>query len=156
GVYVEFKSNAFKVIWKKVPRGTFGKIWDFIKSVVSFIIETIQDMFALLKGVACLLAQTKLNEVAQVAQKKKKMDANLEQSLSMFGIEKGTISKLRKSSETGVIDQEAATTIGNAIISNMCGIPPPMASGTGTPWLLWGVVGIVALVGGAILIKGRG
>ena len=153
GIFVTFNDNAFTVTWKKIQKTFFQKLWDFIVSVVSFIVDTIQKLYDVFKMVACALAKKYLDEAAAIARKEKKLDAPFEKVLSGFGVEKGDLDKLRKSGDTGLIDDETATAIGNAVVASVCKVPPPLGQPPKTPWLLYGAVGVVGVIGILALLK---
>jgi len=154
GIYIKFTASSVSIKWKKIQKSIFAKIWNFIKKVVSFIVETLKDMFAVLAAMACMLAKGKLAQVSTMQQSKTPLTAGEIAAAKRMGLSDKQIADLAKSKKTGVIDSQSATAIGNAIISNVCGVDPPMLPpASSTPWLLWGVVGVVGLVGTAVLLK---
>lgn len=154
GIYVEFRTGEVIVTFKEVPRTFFEKIWDLIVTVVSFIVDTIRDLYSIFKGIACAYAKKELDKISEIARGEKALDKATASMLSGFGVTAKDMKEIRESGEKGTtIDEKTATTIGNAVVSSICNTDPPFPQETGPSWLLWAGAGGVGLIALVILFK---
>lgn len=148
GIYIHFDDNTLRVRWKPIPRNIFARIWDAIIAVVSFIIKTVKELFGFLMSLGCILANSRLQTVTNIAEGKEKLTPAHKAALTAAGAPPGAVEALAKDPTVKV-----ATEIGNAIVSTVCKVDPPLAQDTGPNWLLWGAVGVVGVIGVLVLVR---
>lgn len=114
GIYIRFTTGKMSVTFKKVPRSTFGAIWDAITTVVSFIIDTVSALLDLFKLAACAIAQQNLNQLSLFASGKATLSAADIAKYKKMGLTEAQINKLKTaptSSNTALVGKIVSTAV---------------------------------------------
>lgn len=82
GVFCKIGDGKFTWTFKKVNKSWWGRLWDWLKSLVARLVDFIQDVFRALKAGVCMAAQTQLEKLAVSAEGKVKLPESEKLALS--------------------------------------------------------------------------
>jgi hypothetical protein len=128
GVYCLITGEEFLFTFKRIEKSWLGKLWDWLKSLPSKLIEFVSDVIDFFKGLGCALARTHLDTLSQLASGQLMASASVVNPLLAVGVSMADIENV----EQGVT-AAGAEAIANKVIDKVCGPPPPTPPGKQYP-----------------------
>jgi hypothetical protein len=121
GFYVAFADHKVTITFKEIPPGLlerlFGAIWDFITTVVGFIVDAVSTLLDWIKTLGCALVRPHMAKLHQVATGALSPTAALS-SFSSFGVSKSDLEKIATGATSGLVK-----TVSDKVINGVCGAP---------------------------------
>lgn len=129
---VNLRGSHYRFTFKKVTPSFWGRLWDWLKSIVIKLVETVVDLLkSLIESLikyACSLAKPLLIEIQNSAKQKTALPASTREKIakSNIGISADTIDTLIAGGTVAGVRE-----VGNAVVGALCGVEE--ATGGGVP-----------------------